>query len=139
MDERGFGMKANAAVAVLLLLMYLFLASYPSPRASGICTLCWAVTSPPVFVKLGAYSSFQVGYFSAMNSDVTGIVYAVIHNYLNQTVEISTSTLQLAPTAYGTANPIIFGLASGTYSATFFATQTSGVAISPTTTEPFLI
>ena len=132
-------MKANAAVVALSLLMVLFLASFPSPRASGICTLCWAPTSPPVYVKLGAYSSFQVAYFSAMNSEVTGIIFVVVHNYLNQTVEISTSTLQLAPTAYGTANPVIFGLASGVYSATFFATQTSGVAISPTTTEPFLI
>src|SRR6266404_4269901 len=139
MNEWGFGMKANAAVAVVSLLMVLFLASFPSPRASGICTQCWAPTSPPVFVKLGAYSSFQVGYFSVMNSDVTGIVYAVVHDYLGQTVEISTATLQLAPGASGTTNPVIFGLASGTYSATFFAIEASGVAISPTTTQSFTI
>lgn len=131
-------MKANA-VAILSLLMILLFASFPSPRASGICTLCWAETSPPVYVKLGAYSSFQVAYISAMNSDVTGIVFLVIHNYLNQTVEISTATLQLAPTAYGTANPVIFGLASGTYAATFFVTYTNGVAIAATTTESFTI
>jgi hypothetical protein len=99
-DEWSLGMKASA-VAILSLLMVLLFASFPIPRASGICTLCWAPTSPPVYVKLGAYSSFQVAYISVMNSDVTGIVFVVIHNYLNQTVEISTATLQLAPTAYG--------------------------------------
>jgi hypothetical protein len=119
--------------------MVLFLASFPSPRASGICTQCWAPTSPPVFVKLGAYSSFQVAYFSVMNSDVTGIVFAVIHNYLGQTVEISTATLKLAAGAYGTANPVVFGLPPGLYSATFFATYTYGVAISPQTIESFTI
>jgi hypothetical protein len=139
MNEWGFGMKDNAAVVVLSLLMVFFLASFPSPRASGSCAQCWVPTSSPIYVKLGAYSSFQIGYFSVMNSDVTGLVFAVVHNYLNQTVEISTATLQLAQGAHGTTNPVIFGLASGTYSATFFATQAGRVAISPTTTQTFTI
>jgi len=63
----------------------------------------------------------------------------VVHNYLGQTVEISTATLTLAADANGTAYPIAFGLAAGQYSATLFATSTGGVAISYTATASFTV
>jgi len=74
-----------------------------------------------------------------MNANATGIIFMVVHNYLGQTVEISTATLQLAAGANGTARPIIFGLPSAIYTATFFVSSTSGVAISTAVTESFTI
>jgi len=66
-------------------------------------------------------------------------VFMVVHNSLGQTVEISTGVLQLAAGANGTAYTIAFGMASGEYSATFFAVSTSGYAISSSTTAPFTV
>jgi len=63
----------------------------------------------------------------------------VVHNYLGQTVEISTSVLQLGAGAEGSAYTIIFGLASGAYSATFFVVTPSGTAISTSTTASFTL
>ncbi len=87
--------------------------------------------------RLGPDSSFAVPLANGVNANMTGIVFMVVHNSLGQTVEISTSVLQLAPNANGTAIEIVFGLASDMYSATFFVVTLSGVAVSETTTASF--
>ena len=38
----------------------------------------------------------EIPYTSGLNTTSIGIVFMVVHNYLGQTVEISTSVLQLA-------------------------------------------
>jgi len=81
----------------------------------------------------------EIPYTSGLNTTSIGIVFMVVHNYLGQTVEISTSVLQPAAGANGTAYAIAFGLASGMYSGTFFVVGTSGVAMSTTTTASFTI
>ena len=56
-----------------------------------------------------------------MNTPSTEIAFMVVRNSTYETVEISTSTLQLGAAANGTAYTIVFGLGPGTYIATFFA------------------
>jgi hypothetical protein len=102
-------------------------------------TGCWSETGNPLYTSLGPYSSFETTYVNGINATVTGVVFMVVHNSLGQTIEISTCVLQLASGANGTAYTITFGLASGEYSATFFAVSTSGYAISSTTTSPFTV
>lgn len=129
-------------VAVAFLLAFVSLASLNSGKASGAAECppaCWVETAPPTYVQLEAYSSFNIPYVNLFSSASIGIVFMVVHNYLGQTVEISTATLQLAAGANGTAYPIAFGLASGTYSATFFVTEASGVAIASTSTASFAV
>lgn len=138
------GVAGPGAFPFALILAFLLLASFQTTNAASVSTCnvstCWTELAAPVFAQLGAYSSFQIVYANNnMNTNVTGIIFMVVHNYLGQTVEISTATLQLAAGTNGTAHPIIFGLASDTYSATFFVTSTSGVAISTTTAESFTI
>jgi hypothetical protein len=93
----------------------------------------------PVYTQLGVYLSFQMIYFGSAHANVTGIVFMVIHNFRGQTVEFSTATLQIAPSANRTVYPITTGLAPGTYSAIFFVSSTSGTAISTATTKTFTI
>lgn len=113
-------------VAAAFLLAFVALASFSSGRASAIQNCgsgipCWVETAPPTYVQLGAYSAFKVPYVNVLNTASVGIVFMVVRNSTYQTVEISTSTLQLGAAANGTAYTIAFGLGPGTYSATFFA------------------
>lgn len=108
----------------------------PGEPALG-CAQCWLQVGPAVFARLGPYQSVQVTYNNGIGGNVTGIVFAVVHNSLGQTVEISTATLQLQAGANGTAYPVLFGLPSGQYSTTIFAIESSGIAISTTTTLTF--
>jgi hypothetical protein len=134
------GLRTNVLSVAFLLAI---LSSFQSANAANVTSCpagaCWTEIGPPVYAALGPYQSIEISYVSDVNAATTGIVFMVVHNYLGQTVEISTATLALAADANGTAFPIAFGLASGQYSATLFATSTSGVAISEATTAPFTV
>ena len=129
-------------VAAAFLLAFVALTTFSSGRASAIQNCpsgipCWFETAPPTYVQLGAYSAFKVPYGNVLNIASVGIVFMVVRNSTYQTVEISTSTLQLGGGANGTAYTIAFGLEPGTYSATFFAYDTSAGQISNSETASF--
>jgi hypothetical protein len=127
---------------VAFLSLFVILSSFQSATAANVSSCpgpCWTEIGPPVYAGLGAYQSIEISYVNGADFTMTGIVFMVVHNYLGQTVEISTATLTLAADANGTAYPISFGLAAGQYSATLFATSTGGVAISYTTTASFTV
>jgi hypothetical protein len=129
-------------VAAAFLVALVALASFSSGRASAIQNcgssgICWFETASPTYVQLGAYSAFKVPYANVENTPSVGIVFMVVRNSTYQTVEISTSTLQLGGGANGTAYTIAFGLEPGTYSATFFAYDTSAGQISNSETASF--
>ena len=134
------GLRTSSLSAAFLFLIML-LPVFQSTTAVSVtaCYDCWSEPSPPVYGPLGPYSSFSIPYVNTFNTTAIGIVFMVVHNSLGQTVEISTGVLQLAAGANGTAYTIVFGLASGEYSATFFVTEPSGVAISATTTAAFTV
>ena len=102
-------------------------------------TDCWENLIGHLY-QIGGYSALGILYLNTSNSTVPGVVFMDIRDYpMNQTIEFSTSTLQLAAGANGTAYLLEFGLVSGMlYQATIFVVEPSGVAISSTTTIAFL-
>jgi hypothetical protein len=93
----------------------------------------------PVYTQVGPYDVIEISYTNLCSGNVLGIVFAVVHNMLGQTVEISTGTLLLAPGANGTAFAVVFGSPDGEYSGTLFAASASGVALSTTITVAFTV
>ena len=104
----------------------------------GTCTnqgtTCMAVSGTPSVQTVGAYKAIVASYTNNSNAPQTAVVYAVVHNAAGQTVLISTSTISPAAGASAQAQLILFGLPSGSYTATLFVTSTGGTAISGTTT-----
>jgi len=98
-------------------------------------TTCMSVTGTPGVQTLGAYKGIVATYTDNSNAAQTGVVYAVVHNASGQTVYYTTATISPAGNG-GTqvADLILFGLPSGSYTATLFVTSTGGTAISGTTT-----
>jgi hypothetical protein len=131
----------RGAIPFLLLLAYPLFVSFQQTAAAGnVCTHCWFSVGQPGIAQFGAYRAFEITWVNnGFTTNVTGIVILVVHNYLGQTVEVSTDVLQLGVGATGTAYPVAFGLVSGTYFATFFAVSSSGVSISTTTTASFTV
>lgn len=105
---------------------------------SGVCAQCWIIVNPPSYTPFGAFDSIEATFTNEFSTNVTGIVFVVVHNSIGQTVEISTATLPLGAGANGTSYAVIFGLVPGaSYSGNIFVTEASGVAISLTTTLSF--
>lgn len=130
---------AHIALLLALLLGAFFQSTTAVSNSACNSDSCWEQINAGNYYQLGGYSAVGIPYLNTINATVTGIVFMVVHNYLGQTVEISTATLQLGAGANGTAFLIRFGLESGTYSATFFVTEPSGVSISTTATETFTV
>ena len=74
-------------------------------------------------------------YANAADSTTSlGIVYAVAHNSIGQTVLYTTATLSPAAGSSSTAYLILAGVPGGAYSVQIFAVNEDNVAISTTTT-----
>jgi len=93
-------------------------------------TSCLTVTGSPTQTTLGQQPALAVTYTNSANAQVTGVVYAVVHNAVGQTVYYTTATI--TPVAGGTATAylVLAGLPSGTYSVSYFVENSAGVAIS---------
>jgi hypothetical protein len=103
---------------------------------TGTCntTSCMAVNGSPTQTTQGAYTGISSSFTNNSNAPVTGFVYAVVHNALGQTVDISTATVSAPAGGQVSAFNALFGLAPGTYSVTMFITSSAGTAISSTST-----
>jgi hypothetical protein len=108
---------------------------------TGSCnsTTCMTVSGTPAQAQQGSYTGVTSTFTNNSNSPVTAFVYAVVHNALGQTVDISTATVTASTGGSATAFNALFGLAPGTYSVTIFATSSSGVAISGPSTASVTI
>jgi len=108
---------------------------------TGSCnsTTCMTVSGTPAQGQQGSYTGVTSTFTNNSNSPVTAFVYAVVHNALGQTVDISTATVTASTGGTATAFNALFGLAPGTYSVTIFATSSSGVAISGPSTASVTI
>jgi hypothetical protein len=102
----------------------------------GSCntTSCFTVSGSITKDTKGILTGLDATFSNAATSSVTGIVYAVVHNSIGQTVYYTTATI--SPSASGTATAflVLAGLPAGTYTVQVFATDTSGNAISVSTT-----
>lgn len=97
-------------------------------------TISCFTSSTPTTTQVGPNSAIQTTFTDNSNGPVTAIVFAVVHNALGQTVSYSTATVTASASGTSTAYNVLYGLAPGTYSVTIFATSTSGIAISNTST-----
>jgi hypothetical protein len=103
--------------------------------SSGSCNSTSCLTaSTPAQSQQGSYTGVTSTFTNTSNAPVTAFVYAVVHNALGQTVDISTATVTASAGGSTTAFNALFGLAPGTYSVSIFATSSSGTAISGTST-----
>jgi hypothetical protein len=127
---------ASALIAVALVVLIPVQAQAPAQT----CALpCWIGVGTPLYSRVGPYDAIWTSYTNLSNGNMTGIVFAVIHNSLGQTVEISTGTLELPAMANGTAFAVVFGLPDGEYSGMLFATSVAGTALSTATTVSFTV
>ena len=78
-------------------------------------------------------------YRNNLNVSAVGIVYLVVHNANGQTVGYGATLIQPGPGANETAFPIVFNLAPGTYNSTLFVIDSTGVAVSNSTTVGFTV
>jgi len=97
-------------------------------------TSCMAVNGQPTQTTQGAYNGVSSIFTNNSNAPVTGFVYAVVHNALGQTVDISTATVSAPAGGSVSAFNALFGLPPGTYSVSLFVTSSAGTAISSTIT-----
>jgi hypothetical protein len=97
-------------------------------------TTCMTVSGSSSTVTIGGNKAIQTSFTNNSNAPVTAIIYAVVHNAAGQTVYYTTATITAPAGGSATAYNVLFGLPSGTYSVTIFATTTSGVAISSAST-----
>jgi hypothetical protein len=97
-------------------------------------TTCVTVNGTPASTTQGPYTGVTSSFTNNSNAPLTAFVYAVAHNALGQTVDISTATVTASAGGSATAFNVLFGLPPGTYSVTIFVTSSSGTAISGTST-----
>ena len=97
-------------------------------------TTCISATGPAKQSAQGPYQGITSTFTNNSNAPVTAFVYAVVHNALGQTVDISTATITAPAGGSATAFNVLFGLPSGTYSVSLFVTSSSGTAISTSST-----
>jgi len=98
-------------------------------------TTCMVLSGTPTVGKSGANTVISTSFTNTSNAPQTAYIYAVVHNALGQTVLYATSTLNgVAPGASQTGQLVLFGLPSGTYTATVFVVSTSGTALSTSAT-----
>jgi hypothetical protein len=114
------------------------LASPPSVAVGSVTTACnnttcMTVSGTPVKSTQGPYTGISSTFTNNSPSPETAFVYAVVHNALGQTVDISTATVTASAGGSATAFNVLFGLAPGTYTISVFVTSSSGTAISAST------
>lgn len=102
-------------------------------------TNVWTMVGSPSHgtSAIGPYA--LVSYSNHLTVQVPGIVIMVLRNNSGQTVFFSTATVTIAPGTIDSADLVEFGLAAGTYNATFFAFAFDGVAISTSTSALFTV
>jgi len=120
------------------------LASPPTVTVGSVSTACnnttcMTVTGTPAQSQQGQYQGVTSTFTNNSPAPLTAFVYAVVHNALGQTVDISTATVTASAGGSTTAFNALFGLAPGTYSVTIFVTSSSGTAISGPSTASVTI
>ncbi|HEV2389652.1 MAG TPA: hypothetical protein VGS04_02905 [Nitrososphaerales archaeon] len=102
-------------------------------------TNVWTMVGAPSAGATGFGPFARVSFSNHLSVNVQGIVIMVLRNISGQTVFFSTATATIAPGAIASADLVEFGLAPGTYNATFFAFAFDGVPISLPTSSLFAV
>jgi len=120
--------RAGGLLFALLLVLGVAQAAQANTSIGG--TNVWTMVGSPSLGANGIGPYALVSYSNHLSVSVPGIVLMVLRNNSSQTVFLSTATATIAPGAITSADLVEFGLAPGTYNATFFAFAFDGVAIS---------
>jgi len=129
-----FARAGGLSIAILLVL-----GAAQAAEADVGGTNVWTMVGAPSFSTSGNFPLGVVSFSNHLSFDVSGIVIMVLRNNFSQTVYFSTGTVTIASGAIATVELIEFGLAPGTYNATFFAFTFGGVAISLPTSALFTL
>jgi len=107
--------------------------SVSGKACTNLGTSCFTLSGSATKTTVGAFTGISASFTDSSTASVTGIVYAVVHNNAGQTVYYTTATI--SPTAGATADAflVLSGLPPGTYQVSVFVTDTSGNAISSST------
>jgi len=106
----------------------------PSGQAcTNLGTSCFTLSGSASKTTVGAFTGLSASFTDTSTSAVTGIVYAVVHNNAGQTVYYTTATISPSAGATADAFLVLSGLPPGTYQVSVFVTDTSGNAISSST------
>jgi hypothetical protein len=102
-------------------------------------TTVWTMVGAPT-PSVGAFGQLEtVSFSNHLTVSVPGVIFMVLRNNSSQMVDLAEATATIAPGAIVAAQLVEFGLAAGTYNATFFAVAYSGVAISLPTSALFTV
>ena len=138
-SKQGTTTPAGAPVGTAILNTPLSVTVGSVSSTSCNSTSCVSATGSPTQSTQGVYNGVTTTFTNHSNAPITGFVYAVVHNALGQTVDISTATISAPAGGSVTAFNALFGLPPGTYSVTIFVTSSSGTAISTTSTASVTI
>lgn len=128
----------SAAISLALLVLPNAVGSAAaSPFTGG--TSAWTIIGQPSIVQLSGSPTGKTNYQNNLNVTELGIVFMVIHNSVGQTVYITTATASIASGANSTTYDVVYGVPSGSYTATFFAMLPSGTAMSTPTSVQITI
>ena len=120
---------ASLTFSVFALVLAVPLGAWASTGA--VTTTTYTLVGSLHLCQISGLRCISANYANAASSTTTlGIVYAVLHNSIGQTVIFTTSTLTPAASANSTAYLIVEGVPSGVYSVTVFAVDQNNVAIS---------
>jgi len=109
-----------------------------SPVSAGtpiLNTSSFTVLGTPSVANIGCCPTGQSVWKDNLNVTALGLVILVLHASNGQTMYVTAATINPAAGGNATAYDAIFGVPSGTYSATWFVMASSGVAMSTATTE----
>jgi hypothetical protein len=132
-------MRFSVPLALAIVLVAsLGVPTYAAPVIGGYGTLT-LIGSPTPTTCQGQHC-YQITFKNNLAAAIVpAVVFFVVHNSAGQTVFMSAATVNFDPSATSSAFPLIYGLGSGTYNATFFATNSGGVGISAPVTLSFTI
>ncbi|HUK75150.1 MAG TPA: hypothetical protein VLU99_05100 [Nitrososphaerales archaeon] len=120
-------------VAAMLLLAVASLS--PVSAGTQVLTTGSTLLGTPSVVNIGAFGpTGQSVWKNNLNATTLGLVVLVLRASTGQTIYYSIGTITPSPGANSTAYNTIFGVPSGTYSATWFVMSAGWVAMSTPTT-----
>lgn len=99
-----------------------------------ISTSILTVSTSPSQTIVDGYTGVQINYTNTYSQSLSAFVWVVVHNAAGQTVGIFVGSAIMNSGAALAVFVPTFNLPAGSYAATVFATTTSSVAISQTST-----
>jgi len=131
--------RFSVPLAIVIVLIASFsVPAYAAPVIGGYSTL--TLVNPPTQSTCQGQRCYQVTFKNNVAAPIIpALVFFVVHNSAGQTVLMSLATVSFDASATASAYPLVYGLSSGTYNATVFATNSGEIGISSPTFVSFTV